>query len=762
MTLLPGVRLGPYEILALVGTGGMGEVYRARDTRLGRDVAIKILTEGHLDSSEMLLRFQREARAIAGLTHPHIARLYDIGEHDRRHFLVMEFLDGETLSWRLRAGRLPLADALRHSADIADALDHAHHAGVVHRDLKPANIILTATGAKLLDFGLAKVIPAADSASTEAPITERGGIVGTYRYMAPEQFDGRDATTRTDVFALGAVMFEMITGQRAFAGTTMPSIAAAVLHDVPVPLSRLEPLVPPALDRLVRKCLAKDPDERWAAASEVRDRVRAVPLATGRAPRTRPAASTADPSSSHRATSARVRGVAVLPLHNLSGDPSQDYFADGMTESLITSLAKIGALKVISRTSVMSYKESRKPLREIAKELKVDTILEGSVTRSHDHIGINLQLVRATTDSPIWAERYNRSFTDVLEVQGEVAHAVADAIRVTISPIEKARLQAAPKVVREAHDEFLRGQFTLKLGTKDGLTAALVHFTRAIECDPHHALSHAGLAKYYDLAGVYRLIPYREAFRSGRRAVLEAIRLDPTLATAYAALGALSIHEWDISAANRAFEQALQLDPHDSLTRQECARYWMYLGRFDDAIAHVEIAQEVDPRSPGPTTTAAAVFYAAGDCRRAVLSADRAIAVAPPSPPAQYLRSLALAELGEWDASLDAMLRAVETSGRQPNTLAGLASIHARRGARAEADPLLIELERRCGDGEVTPFNLAEAYAGLRQLDRALRRLEEAYQLRVPDLIGIAVDPIFAEVRQLPAFRDLVARVGLA
>ncbi len=632
MTLPLGARLGPYEVLAFVGAGGMGEVYRARDTRLARDVAIKILPAGHLDSSEMLLRFHREALTIAGLTHPNIARLYDVGEHERQHFLVMEFLEGETLASRLKAGRLPLAEALQYSAEIADALDHAHHAGVGHRDLKPANVILTATGATLLDFGLAKVMSAGDSDSTATSLTEPGAIMGTYRYMAPEQFEGRDVNARTDVFALGAVMFEMITGQKASAGATIASVAAAVLHDVPVPVSHLEPQAPAMLDRLVRKCLAKDPDERWATAGEVRDQLRAVRLAAGRAARRRPVTpSAAGATSSHR-TPSRIRGVAVLPLRNLSGEASEDYVADGMTESLITSLAKIGALKVISRTSMMSYKESRKPLREIAKELKVDTILEGSVTRSHERIGIHVHLVRATTDSPIWAERYDRDFVDVVEVQGEVAQAVAEAVRVTITPVERARLQAT-KVVREAHDQYLRGLFALQQRTREGHTAALVHFTRALEHDPHHALSHTGLADYYRLAGLYRLMPYGEAFRSGRRAVLEAIRLDQTSATAHAVLGALSMLEWDLSAARQAFDQALRLDPHDSMARQQYARYWMSLGCFEPAIEHIDIAQDVDPRSPGPPTTAAAVFYCAGDdpsCRAVCRSRDCPRATRPP------------------------------------------------------------------------------------------------------------------------------------
>jgi serine/threonine protein kinase/tetratricopeptide (TPR) repeat protein len=763
MPLVNGTRLGPYEILALVGSGGMGEVYRAHDPRLHRDVAIKILKEGHLSSADALLRFEREARAIASLNHPHIATLHDIGEHDDTRFLVMEYLAGQSLAVRLASGPLALADALRYAAQTADALDHAHQVGVVHRDLKPANILLTAQGAKLLDFGLAKAIAVAETAATEMPLTERGAVVGTYQYMAPEQFEGREAISATDIFALGAVLFEMITGRKAFPGSTMPRIAAAVLHDVPRPVSQFQPQASGAVDRIVRKCMAKDPEQRWPSAGALRDKLRSVRVESDRRAQTRmeaPSASVAAPSSAHGLW--RIRGVAVLPLRNLSGQAAEDYFVDGMTESLITSLAKVGAMKVIARSSVMGYKGSSKPLRQIAKELKVDTILEGSITRSRDRVGINLQLVRVTTDSPIWAEQYNRDFSDVLEVQSEVAQAVADAIKITVTPTEKLRLETTRKVAREAYDEYLKGQFARRRATREGLAASFEHFTHAIALDPHQASSHVGLAMYYDAAGLYRLIPYQEAFSSGRHAALRAIALDPALGAAYGALGALTLHEWDLAGAQRAFVQAVQLDPNDSLSRQEYAKYLMYLGRLGEAIAQVEHAEEIDPRAPGPCTMGAFVSYTAGDFTRAISWADRAIELAFPSPPAQYVRGLALAQLAQWDQALETMTTAVDASGQHPSTVAGLAYLYARRGMTDEATGLIRALEERHRSGEATSFDLAEAYVGSKQHDRAFEALEQAFNHRVPELIGVAADPIFADLREMPAFRDLVSRIGVA
>lgn len=740
----------------------MGDVYRARDSRLGRDVAIKILKEGHVDAGDRLLRFQREARAIGSLNHPHIARLYDVGAHDRTQYLVMEYLTGQSLAVRLGSGPLSLAEALRYSSETADALEHAHGIGVLHRDLKPANILITSYGAKLVDFGLAKAITPAENASTETPITEVGTIVGTYRYMAPEQFEGREADARTDVFALGAVLFEMITGRRAFSGNTVASIAAAVLHETPPPVSRFQD-APPTLDRIVRKCLAKDPAERWSTAGVLRDQLRAVRIRPDRGATARtkpPAKSTEELSPSH--ASRRIRVVAVLPLRNLSGDAAQEYFADGMTESLITSLAKIGAMKVISRTSVMGYKGSSKPLREIAKELKVDTILEGSVTRSHDRVGITVQLVRVTTDSPVWAEQYNRDFSDVLQVQSDVARAVAEAIKVSVTPSEKLRLQAVPKVVREAYDECLKGQFAFRQLTKAALSAAFDHFTRAIELDPLHALSYVGLARYYDAAGLMRMIPYREAFSSGRKAALDAMGLDHALGEAFGALAMVTLHEWDLRGAEQAFVQALQLDPSDSFSRQEYAKYLMYVGEFDQAISQLELAVEIDPRAPGPHTMGAFVSYVARDFHRAISCANRASELGPSSPAAQYIRGVAKAQLGEWDESLQIMLRASEASGQHPSMLASLVYIYARRGMLGEAERLVADLERRKARGEATAYDLAEAYIGVERPDRAMQALLQAYDEQVPELLGVAVDPMFAGLKELPAFRELVHRVGVA
>jgi eukaryotic-like serine/threonine-protein kinase len=760
MALSPGTRLGHYEILAMVGAGGMGEVYRARDARLSRDVAIKIIKPDLLASGNAIARFRREARSFASLSHPNIATLYEFGDHQDIHFLVMEYLDGESLAVRLaRGGAIPVPESVEIASEIADALRHAHERGVLHRDLKPANIILTKGSAKLLDFGLAKPVAVDETASTQTPISGKDAILGTYQYMAPEVLSGLEADVRSDIFALGAVMFEMMTGQKPFGGTTFATIVSAILHDVPPPVSRLQPRASQGVDRIVRNCLARDPADRWSTAAQVRDQLRAAAGNATRAQMTR-LTPRAKPWIAFRKRTPN-QGLAVLPLRNLSADAAEEYFTDGMTESLITSLAKIAALKVIARTSVIGYKNSGKSLRSIAKELKVDTILEGSVARHVDRIRINLQLVRVASDSPVWAEQYTRNLTDVLDVQNEIAQAVAEAIRVTVSPDEKARLQIGRQIVPGAHDEYLKGQFAYARETKDGLAQSHEHFSRAIALDPGHALARVGLARYYDSAGLYRLIPYREAFANAREAASGAINVDQTHAAAFGALGSITLHEWNVSGAVRAFSRALDLDRNDSLTHREYARLCLYAKRFAEAIDHIEMAQELDPRSPGSNSAGAAVFYVAGDFRSAISSAERAIELAPSSPIAQYYRSRALGELGEWESAREGMRRAVELSGRQPSTLSGLIYTYARSGWKDEASRVFAELVQRSDDGEVSTYHLAEGHVAVGNNDLAMKCLEEAYEQRDPELLALGVDPIFADLRLLPAFDDLVERIGV-
>ena len=506
----PGTALGPYRIEGPLGAGGMGEVFSATDTRLNRLVAIKVLPTSVAPDRQMRARFAREARAVAALTHPHICTLYDVGRHDQVDFLVMEYVEGDTLAARLADGRLSLDEALTYAIEVASALDHAHRHGIVHRDLKPSNIMLTASGAKLLDFGIAKfrlaanagmpadvtrdgtMLGTAESMALEplegddAHVTRQGAILGTIRYMAPEQIEGHEADPRSDLFSFGAVVFEILTRRRAFDGDSAASVRAAILEHEPPPVSSLQPLVPPALDDIVRRCLAKNPTERWQSAGDVhrelKDVLESIVQARTEAPRLAVdrragqarrwvagillAALTGFAvwvmvggfRASTRPPPGQIRSVAVLPLDDLSGDPEEQYFADGMTEQLIADLAAIGGLRVISSTSVMHYRKLPKPAPTIARELQVDGIIEGSVLQAGDQVRVTAKLIRGVTGEIMWAHSFTRDLRDVLALQREVARTITSEVEITVTPQEQARLASARPIDPEVHRQVLLGR----------------------------------------------------------------------------------------------------------------------------------------------------------------------------------------------------------------------------------------------------------------------------------------------------------------
>ncbi|HZI67478.1 MAG TPA: serine/threonine-protein kinase, partial [Thermoanaerobaculia bacterium] len=531
MSLAPGTRLGAYEIVSRIGAGGMGEVYRARDSRLDRDVAVKVLSDAVVRDPGALARFEREAKSVAALSHPNILAIHDVGSVGGVSFAVMELLEGESLADTVAHAKLPWRKAASVGIEIAEGLFAAHSKGIVHRDLKPANVFLTSDGrVKILDFGIARVgsLPSAGETSVATVAeTSPGTVLGTVGYMSPEQVRGTPADARSDVFSLGCVLYEMVTGRRAFARDTAAETLTAILREDPEPLSATEGAVPVELDRIVGHCLEKNPAERFQSARDVAFNLRAAltdsaatrssPIGT-RPPRrrgvwlgggvallvlivgglvllqrrgARPGAP-GDPATS---APARIASLAVLPLQNLSGDPEQEYFADGMTEALITDLAKIEALRVISRTSVMQYKGVKKPLPEIAKELGVDGIVEGSVQRAGDRVRITAQLIEAASDRHLWAQSYERDSRDVFALQSDVAQAIAREIRVTVSPEEKTRLATSRPVNPAAHEAYLKGRYWQLRFNEEGFRKASELYDRAVALDPGYALAWAGIAE---------------------------------------------------------------------------------------------------------------------------------------------------------------------------------------------------------------------------------------------------------------------------
>ena len=586
MPLSPGTKLGQYEIVEAISTGGMEEVYRARDTKLDRDVAIKVIRQELASDPERLKRFEQEARAASALNHPNIITIHNIREHRGTPYIVIEFVEGQTLREILSEGPLPTKRPLQLATQMADGLAKAHAARIVHRDLKPANIMVTTDGfVKILDFGVAKLIPEPAEVSSERTTVSRrtgeGSIVDTVPYMSPEQAAGRPVGYRSNQFAFGSLLYEMATGNVAFKRDTVPHTQVAIIEDEPEPIKKLNDEIPTQLSAIVERCLAKDPEKRYESTAELATELKNVPE-TSHAWRARrwvlwaTAALLATflvwafgpnlvrlskrvlPST----TRAPIESIAVLPLHNLSDDPEQEYFADGLTEALITDLAKIRALKMISRTSAMRYKGTDKPLSEIAQELNVDAVIEGSALRVGDRVRITAQLIDVETDQALWAETYERDFQDLLVLQSEVARAVAREVRVKLTPEEREGLTRRRQVDPKAHEAYLKGRYYWNKRTINAFEQSIEFFDQAIQVDSSYAVANAGLADSYNMLGAFRARPPIEAFSKSKALALKALEIDETIAEAHASLAFAKFKmDWDWRGAEEGFKRSIEFNP---------------------------------------------------------------------------------------------------------------------------------------------------------------------------------------------------------
>ena len=642
MTLSAGARLGPYEIVSPIGAGGIGEVYRARDPRLNREVAIKVLPASFSDDADRLRRFEQEAQAAGALNHPNIMVVYDIGSHEGAPYVVGELLEGETLRMVLAGGELPPRLAADYALQLAQGLAAAHDKGIVHRDLKPENLFVTKDRRlKILDFGLAKFV-APESLSgpvTEAPTTpgtEPGVVMGTLDYMAPEQTRGRPADVRSDIFAFGAILYEMLSGQRAFRRDSAADTISAILKEDLPGFAAARQDIPPGLDRIVRHCLEKKPEHRFQSAHDL-----AFDLSSsageGARVETRPprwvlalfggvlvglvvviglllwrarTGQAARPGSPDR------RSIAVLPLQNLSPDPENAFFADGMTEDILTQLAKIRDLKVISRTSVMRYKGTQKPVREIASELGVATVLEGSVRRAGNRVRIAGQLVDARTDEHLWAETYDRELKDVFAIQSDVAQQIAGALRATLSPAEKRRIEQSPTRDLAAYDQYLKGRELYYRYRKSDNETAIALFQKALALDASFALAYAGLGDAYAQRVLRFGSPHSElqlSFEMSRK----AISLDSGLSEGYKALGLAHLVAGAYRESLDANKRAVDINPNHGTATANLGAVLRFLGRFDEALPWYHRAADLDPRNAVLASAFGVVYTALGDARQA-------------------------------------------------------------------------------------------------------------------------------------------------
>jgi serine/threonine protein kinase/tetratricopeptide (TPR) repeat protein len=665
MTISAGSRLGPYEILSPIGAGGMGEVYRAKDPRLGRDVAIKVLPASFSQDADRLRRFEQEARAAGVLNHPNITAVYDIGTHEGAPYVVQELLEGETLRSRLAEGPLTARKAVDYALQIAHGLAAAHEKGIVHRDLKPENLFVTKDGrVKILDFGLAKLIPAREGSdvtnlTTAAPGTEPGVVLGTLAYMSPEQVRGKPTDHRSDIFSFGAILYEMLSGERAFHGDSAADTMSAILMKEPPDLSAADRDIPAGLERIVRHCLEKNPGERFHSAHDLAFDLKSlsdVPAAASGARtirrqsawRGRPALALAGfvaaallivaavllwrPRSGKTgapgASSSNRRSVAVLPFQNLSPDPENAFFADGMTEDILTQLAKVRDLKVISHSSVMRYQGTQKPIQTIASELGVATVLEGSVRRAGDRVRIVGQLIDARSDEHLWAETYDRELKDVFAIQSEVAQRIAAALKATLSPAEKKRIEKSPTQNLAAYDLYLKGRELYNRYRKPDNEAAIELFQKALELDSTFALGYAGLGDAYAQRGVRFGLPPSWLDKSLEMS-RKAIALNPELAEGYKALGLACAAKGKYRESLDATKRAAEINPNYSSAVSNVGVALRHMGRLDEALPWTLRGFELDPTNAVGAAGIGIVYAALGDAGQAERWLKRSLELQP-------------------------------------------------------------------------------------------------------------------------------------
>jgi serine/threonine protein kinase/Tfp pilus assembly protein PilF len=787
-----GQTLGYYRILERIGAGGMGEVYRARDERLGRDVAIKVLPPDLVADESVRKRLRKEAQALSKLNHPNIETLFELGSKEGAEFLVVEYVAGVTLGDRLAQGPLPEREVARLGTQLANGLAGAHSQGVVHCDLKPSNLRITPDGRlKILDFGIAKSLRVTREASKYDVTTESTAgsqpLAGTLPYMAPEQLRSEPTDARSDLYSAGAVLYEMATGQRAFQDGVAPRLTDAILHQPAVSPRAMNARISPELERIILKCLQKEPENRYQSAAELEVDLRQ--LASLEAPRAGPPVRRLPIWRRHpgvatalavvlsailvglgigrwweqragRTAPGQIQSLAVLPLQNLSGDPQKDYYADGMTDLLITDLSQLSALRrVISRTTMMQYKNTRKPLPQIARELSVDAVIEGSVLSSGDRVRITAQLIQGATDKHLWAKSYERDAQDVLKLQGEVASAIADEIRIAVTPQQRARLTSAPPVIPAAYEAYLKGRYHWAQGTEHDTQQARQYFEQAAQIDPNYASAYAGLADYYWSTDA---LPPRVAMPKANQYALKALEIDPTLAEAYASLGAVRfLADWNWPEAERDFRRALELNPSYVEAHRMYSAYLSAMGRAEEALAEIRRAQELDPLSMAVQLTIGWTFYYARRYDQAVEQCGKNLELEPNFVGSHDCLGLSYLAKKMYEQAIAECQKAVELSGNDLNRAVGLARAHALAGNKAEARKALNELRARARRSYVPPSLFAQIHLALGEQKQGLAWLETADADRDVYLAWLKVEPAFDSVRSDPAFQDLMRRLGL-
>ena len=739
-----------YKLQRELGQGGMAKVFLAHDLKYQRSVAVKVLLS-ELTEAVGAARFLHEIQIAARLHHPHILPLYDSDESNGFLYYVMPYVEGETLRERLgRERQLPVGDALQISREVADALSYAHKSGVVHRDIKPANIMLESGHALVADFGIARAVGVASS----QPFTGPRQVIGTPSYMSPEQTEGSEYLDgRSDIYSLGCVLFEMLVGQPPFPGTSLEAVIARRLTN-PVPSPRaFRELVPEAIDAAVKKALAKLPADRFVSAGQFAEAL-ATPVTSAIA---------VGAATAMVQEVATAKSVAVLPFENMSADPENEYFSDGITDDIIALLSKISALKVISRTSSMQYKKTTKKIITIAEELGVGAILEGSVRRAGPRARIVVHLVDPKTEKHLWGDTFDRQLTDIFEVQSEVAQQITGALSLALSPEEKSRVEKKATADAEAYNLYLLGRFHFNKWSGADVQKAIEHFQEAINKDPSFAVAYAGIADAYELLsiGFGDKAPV-EYLAQAKTMALKALEMDDTLAEAHTSLAyARWLADLDWVGAEKGFKRALELKSSYVMAHGWYAEYLAALGRHDEALASIKRAQQLDPLSVPVNRAVGWVVYFSRRYDQAIEELRKALGMDPNFLGARLVLWWALVAKGEYEEAIADIRKEVERPGLRTMKKLVLGYACALAGRLEEAGGILWEVEAKVTTENRLALLAALLFTAMDDKDRAFEQLERAYQSREPGLLFLRVAPWADPLRSDKRYTALVERLGL-